>query len=220
MDKTNTKKVAALGLAAGLIVGGIGAVITGNVMDDSDKVQELQALVAEKQASLALEMDKVAELEAKEPEVVVEEKIVNQTVEKIVEVESPNLELVIEDYEGEDLDADEIKDIVDEVIFKNDVSALAEQLVESEIVDFMDDEDMFGEGVLDGYRDDDVYSVSVDEDETVIEDVDYDDKDATVYVETKLKLDEEDEGKLRVKVKAEVEIKDNELELVNVEILE
>ena len=217
MKKTNGKKVAALAGVALVVGGGIGAAIAGSVVDDSDKVVELQNLIAEKEAALALEAEKVAELEARGPETVVEVRNVTNTVE--VPVDNGNLKLVVEDYEGEELDEDEVQEIVDEVLFKNDVTVLAERLVEAEIVDFMDDEDMFGEDDLEDYRDDDVYSVSIDEDDTVVEDVDFDDEDATVYVEAKLKL-ENDDDKLRVRVKAEVEIRDGELEIVSAEVLE
>jgi len=210
---TNTK-IGALVLSGVVLSGAIGAAIGVGVADDSKQVAELQSLIEAKQA-------KILELESAEPIVINNTEIVkvpvNVTVEKLVD--NGNLEAVIEDYEGEELDADEIAEIVDTVIFKNDITVLAEQLVEAELVDFMDDEDMFGEGVLDGYRDNDVYSISIDEDESVIEDVDFDDKDATVYVEAKLKLNDEDD-KLRVTARAEVEVRDGELEIVNVEILE
>ena len=210
---TNTK-IGALVLSGVVLSGAIGAAIGVGVADDSKQVAELQSLIEAKQA-------KILEIESAEPIVINNTEIVkvpvNVTVEKLVD--NGNLEAVIEDYEGEELDADEIAEIVDTVIFKNDITVLAEQLVEAELVDFMDDEDMFGEGVLDGYRDNDVYSISIDEDESVIEDVDFDDKDATVYVEAKLKLNDEDD-KLRVTARAEVEVRDGELEIVNVEILE
>jgi len=212
---TNTK-IGALVLSGVVLSGAIGAAIGVGVADDSKQVAELQSLIEAKQA-------KILELESAEPIVINNTVVEEVEVEKevIVEklVDNGNLEAVIEDYEGEELDADEIAEIVDTVIFKNDITVLAEQLVEAELVDFMDDEDMFGEGVLDGYRDNDVYSISIDEDESVIEDVDFDDKDATVYVEAKLKLNDEDD-KLRVTARAEVEVRDGELEIVNVEILE
>ncbi len=215
MEKKSNKVAAiltAVGVAiAGVAVGGIGGAL---IADDNAQVVALQEQIA----ALNVTAEPVIVTKFVDKEVIVEVPV-NVTVEKIVEVDNGNMELVIEDYEGEDLDADEIADIVDTVIFKNDVSTLAENLVKSDIVAFMDDENMFRKGVLKDYRDDDVYSVTVDEDETSIEDVDFDDKDAAVFVEYKLKLND-DGDKLKVTYIAEIEVRDNELEIVSVELVE
>jgi len=175
------------------------------------------------------------------------EKIVNQTVEvqvpveviKTVEVpvevtveklvDNGNLQLVLDelyDSEGsveyltEDLDENEVSQIVDRLVFKTESEALAEALVKQTVVEYIDDEEnIFKTGDLEDFSDKDVYSVTVDSDDTEFEAVDFDDKEATVFVEAKLRMDNDDDKKT-VYVIAEVEVEGDKVEIVKVELKE
>jgi len=222
MKKTNTKKIAAIGIAAGVIIGGIGAAVGGIVADDSKTVDELSILISAQEAKLEA---KQAELDSIEPVVInntIEKEVV---IEKIVKVDNGNLSVVLDsiwdndgnvEYLLDDLDEEDIKEIVERISFENESKVLAERLVKADIVEYIDDEeDMFGEGDLEEYRDNDVYRVTIDEDDTVFEIEDYDDKEATVFVRAKLKLDNDDDKETQYVI-AEVEVEDGKLEIVDV----
>ena len=220
--KTNTKKIAAIGIAAGVIIGGIGAAVGGIVADDSKTVNELSILISEQEAKIAAQK---AELDSVEPVVInntIEKEI---EVEKIVEVDNGNLDLVLEsiwdndgdvEYLLDDLDEEDIKEIVERISFENESKVLAEELVKREVVEYIDDEEnIFGKGDLKDFRDNDVYRVTIDSDDSVFEIEDYDDKEATVFVRAKLKLDNDDDKETQYVI-AEVEVEDGELEIVDV----
>jgi len=214
-----TKKIAAI-VACGVLAIGAGVGIS-LVSDDSAKVADLQATIK------ALNVTAEPVIEYVDNEVVV---VKNVTVEKIVEVDNGNLDLVLNTiYDAEDgdvsyltdsLDDDELDLIVDRIVFENDAKSLAEAEVKAKIVGYIDDEaDIFGEGDLVDYRDNDVYSVSVDSDDSVFEVSDYDDEEATIYVEAKLKLNNDDD-RTSVRVIAEVEIEGDRVEIVDVVLKE
>jgi len=131
-----------------------------------------------------------------------------------------------DDETGVDL-LDDLKDdevtteiIADRAVAVIDAINLAEQLAgdAETLVEYIDDEeDIFGRGDLKEFRDNDVYRVTVDNDNTIVEVEDFDDKEFTIFVEAKMKLDNDDD-KETVRVIAEVEVEDGVAEIVNVEL--
>jgi len=189
----------------------------------------LSALIGAGANSLLQEPDVVRDIVYKNVTVEVPTEVIKEVeveVEKIVEVDNGNLNLVLDEimdedgdveYLIDDLDDDETDLIVDRLVFKNDAISLAEELVKANIVEYIDDEeDFFGEGDLEDYRDNDVYKVIVDEDESVFEADDFEDKEATVFVEVKLKLDNDDD-KMSKEFIVEVDVEGSEVEIIDVE---
>ena len=124
--KFGKKALAVIG-AAGLVVGGIAAgLTTGIVVDDSSAVNTLNLQVED----LQTQIDNAALVE---PEA--------------VEVDNENLELVLEhiyDNEGdiayltEDLDDDEVEEIVDRIVFVNELKSKAVDAVRDNLFDEID----------------------------------------------------------------------------------
>lgn len=150
-----------------------------------------------------------------EPQVLVQEKIVNQsievpvevikevpvnvTVEKLVEVDNGQLDAVLQaiyDHDGdvefltEDLKDSEVAEIADRVVFINEAKVLAQSYAQDEIADLVDKEDVNG-NTLD---EDDVERIKVEDefDKLTVEDIDYDDKDVSVLVPVKFEHDDVD----------------------------
>jgi len=228
-EKISTKsKVAATAVVIGsLLVGALGGAF---VADDSSQVQDLEIAVEVAQ-NAALNAN--AELEAYEP--VIETRIVNQTVEVEVEVVNPVNELLLNqtidlensidliteeifDNKGKvqyltlGLDDDELDQIIDRIVFIQDIKALAVNEVKSEFKDLMDKEDQ-GFGVK-FFDEDEIERVSVQDesDEVETDDVDYDDKDADVIVEVNFEQDD-----VKYVATVIVEIKDNEVEDIDLD---
>ena len=148
MKSKISKKVAALGLSAAVLAGGIGAALGVYVADDSVQVGNLQAQVAAVKESLALEQARVSELveELESIEPVVETVVEEVEVEKIVEVDNQNLDAVLQhiyNNEGdvslvvEGLKDSELDQVVDRIIFLNDVEALALSEVRAELKELL-----------------------------------------------------------------------------------
>lgn len=239
MSKENISKTNKVLKSAGIAVAALLVGVAGAVAVDKMTSPDVDVLVAEAQEIAyaegvdSVELPNVEALEAVAFEegvasvVIPEPEVITNNV--TVEIDNGNLDLVLDeiyDRDGDveflldDLDDDEVSQVVDRIIFKNEAKALAEELVKSEVVEYIDDEeDIFGRADLREYRDNDVYSVSVDSDDSVFEVSDFDDKEATVYVEAKLKLDNDDD-KTTVYVIAEVEVEGDNVEIVNVELKE
>jgi len=169
----------------------------------------------------------VKEVTVEVPVEVEKEVIKEVEVEKIVEVDNEKLPTVLEyvqenfdDFDVFDVDDDELDLIIDYIIFENDARALAEQLVKEEGIEYMDDEeDIFGEGDLEEFRDNDVYKFTIEEDDTSVDDIDYEDKEAYINVRARMKLDNDDD-KIARYVNFLVEVEGDEAEIIDAEVEE
>jgi hypothetical protein len=136
-------------------------------------------------------------------------------VEKEVLVDNENLSLVykyVVDQEGDltELDISEIDDngvneLVNQIVFVNDIKSIAAQEVRAEIADLVDKE------VVDSVSldEDDVERVRVDDDfdEILVDDIDFEDKDASLLVSGSFEHDDID-----YVFEVEVEFKDGALD--------
>lgn len=208
MNKTE-KKILGVALGAGLVLGGLGGAFlfpTTNTITD--------------QVEVINEVEKIVEVPV--------ETIVTETieVEKIVEVEvdNGNLDTVLDhiyDTEGnveyllKGLDDDEVNQIVDRVVFINDVTTLAVKEVKAEFMDLIDKED-FG-GVEKFFDEDNIGRVRIqDKDgDIVCFDVDFKDGDAEVEVEVKFEQDD-----IKYKVKVIVEFRDGKVDDIDLGLVE
>lgn len=144
-------------------------------------------------------------------------------VEKIVEVDNSNLDDVLNhiydndgnvQYLTNDLDDDEVDQIVDRIVFINEVKNLAVDAVKKDLFDELDGETFnsveFDEDDMERLR------VDNDDDELVICDVDFEDKDAEVKVTGTFEQDD-----VKYHYTAIVEFKDGEYdEIKSIEISE
>ena len=180
--KSNTKKIAALGAAGLVLTSGIGAAIGYFVADDTKQVEALQSLIAAKQAE-------IAELEAQEPQVVIETVTEQVEVEVPVEVEvlvdNENLNLVLQymfDNEGNvsyvtnELDEEDINEIVDRIVFLNDVENISLNAAETELLDLVDRERVSGVRI---YKED-ISRIRLNDPVVDVSDLKYGDADVTV----------------------------------------
>lgn len=168
----------------------------------------------------------VVELPAK---VIVEEKIVNNTIEipvnvtEYVEVDNENLNVVLDhiydndgdiEYIIDDLDNDEVEKIAYRVILVNEFKKLAVDAVESELIDELD-KMVVGGVTLD---EDEVERLRIDSDldEIVVNDIDFEDKDATIVVSGTFEHEDVD-----YEYTVDVVFKDNEFdEITNINVVE
>jgi hypothetical protein len=197
MNKTKVLKVAG-GIIAGVAL--VGAGVTGGFLwDNPDTIIQniTKEVIVEKNITVDVPFETIVEK--------------NVTVEKLVD--NGNLDLVLEeiyDNEGsveyltEDLDEDEVSEIVERIVFANEVKALAVAEVKSEIADLVNKEVVNGTEL----DEDDVEKVRVndDDDEVSIDDVDYDEKDAEVTVTGTIRVDD-----IWYDFETSVEIEDNEV---------
>jgi len=152
-------------------------------------------------------------------EVLITEQIVNTIeVEKIIEVDNGNLDLVLDyiydndgsvEYVINDLDDDELNMIVDRIVFTNEVKTLAYDGVKKDIIDELDEMEINNMSL----EDDDIERLKV-YDDVVINEIDYDDMDAEVLVEFRFEQEE-----IKYKGTAIARIRDGEYdELKDVQI--
>ena len=225
-NKENLKKVG-VGAIIGLIAGGLGG---GLYADDSSDVNafsdKVETLKAEKlvliNANVALKNSTPKEIEV-ERNVTVE---VEVEVEKIVEVDNGNLDLVLDhiydnkgdvEYLLKDLDDDELNQIVDRVVFINDITSLAVEEVKNEFADLINKEvKTFGNETV-KFDDDDIERVRVQDDEGDVDyfDVDFEDGDADVKVEVKFEQDD-----VKYTAFVNVEFKDGKIEDLDLDSIE
>lgn len=199
----NVKKIlkvaGAIGAGALLIAGG--ALGTGIVKNDT--IQEQAAQISQLQLNEKSLNSTIVDLKNAEPviEYVDKEVLVNNTVEVEVEVDNGNLDLVLDhiydnkgdvSYLTEDLDDDEVNEIVDRLIFVNEIKVLAAEEAKSEIKDLLDKEEFTFNNVTVKFDEDDIERVRVqdDDDEVIVgEDIDFEDGDADVEAEVKFEQD-------------------------------
>ena len=228
MDKKKIMKVAGVIGASALLVAA-GAFTTGLSMDKT--VQEQVAQISQLETDNT-ELDaKIVDLENAEPviEYVDKEVEVEVVVEKIIEVDNDNLELVLDhvydndgsvEYLLDDLDDDEVMQIVDRVVFINEIKILAAKEVKEEFADLMDKEDFTrpnGNVKENFFDEDDIERVRVqdDSDELKVIDVDFEDGDADVEVEVYFEQDD-----IKYKALVTVEFKDSEVDDIELESVE
>lgn len=193
-----TKKVLKVigAIGAGLVLVSSGAFTSGVIKNDA--IQEQEAQISQLKLD-KIELDnKIVDLEAVEPVTEIVEKEVDVIVE--VEVDNGNLDLVLDHiydnkgnirYITNDLDDDEVKLIVDRIVFINEIKALAVAEVENEFKDLLDKEDFGGEDRF--FDEDDIERVRVqdDDDEVMVIDPDFEDKDADIEINVKFEQDGE-----------------------------
>lgn len=210
MDKNKKslwKKIGAC-ILGGLVVAGAGFA-SGMWYDTPDVIEK--EVIKEIEVPVEVEKEVIKEVE----------------VEKIVEVDNDKLPTVLEyvqenfdDFDVFDVDDDELNLIVDYIVFENDARALAEALVKEEGIEYMDDEeDIFGEGDLEEFRDNDVYKFTIEEDDTFVDDIDYEDKEAYINVRARMKLDNDDD-KISRYVNFLVEVENDKAEIIDAEVEE
>lgn len=213
MKEKSTKVLKIVGIAAGAAALAVAGAAVGANMFPKEVVVEKQVPVEViKEVPVEVPVETVKEVPVK--------------VE--VPVDNGNLQTVLDyiyDNDGEvykvieDLDDNEVNQIVDRIIYENGIIVSAEELVKASGIEYLDDEmDIFDDGDLEDYRDNDVYSFRIEEDDTNVSYVDYDDKEATVYVIAKMKLDNDDDKTYKY-VKFEVEVDGKDIEIVDAEIL-
>jgi len=197
MNKQNLKKVASIAGAAGIVAG----TILGAVAFPVDKV---------------VVNETVKFVDKPIPYPVIE--YVNQTVEvpveKIVEVENGNMDVVLNEifdndgrvqYLTNDLDDDEIDQIVDRIVLVNDFKKLAVDEAKAEIADLVDKEVVNGNEL----DEDDVEDIRIDDDadEIEVDEIDFDDKDAELLVTGEFEHDD-----IEYDFEVRVEFKDGKVE--------
>lgn len=193
----NSKKVAAVAAIAGLVLGGFG----GALFFPKEVVQ---TQVVEKTVTKTEYVDVPVE--------VVKEVPVEVSVE--VPVDNGNLQAVLDEiydnngnveYLIDDLDSDELDQVVDRIVFVNDIKSLAVAEVKKELADLVDKE------VVNGVEldEDDVERVRLDDDadEIIVEDIDFEDGDADVYIVGEFEHDNVDYD-----FEVKVEFKDGEVD--------
>jgi hypothetical protein len=180
-DKSKLVKALAIGgTAAGLIVGGLG----GALLFPKEVIN-----VVEVPYEVQVEIEKIVNQTIEVPVEIIKE----VEVEKIVEVDNGNLDLVLDYiYSGnvtlitEDLDEDEVDQVVDRIIFLNDIEAVAEQYVKDNIKEEVDRERVGGirlyEELIDRLR--------LDKD-VIVEDIDFKYNDATVKLTGSFRQDKD-----------------------------
>jgi len=220
-----TKKIlkVAGAIGAGIVLIGAGALGTGIVKNDT--IQDQAGQISQLQLNNSNLVENIVDLNNAEPviEYKTEVETVYENVTVEVEVDNGNLDLVLNEiydnkgiveYLTEDLDEDELDQVVDRIVFVNEIKELALAEVKAEFKDLMDKEDyVFNAGTVNEtsveFDEDDVERVRIqgDADEVKTEDVDYEDKDGDVLVDVKFEQDD-----VKYLAKVIVEIKDGEVE--------
>lgn len=200
-----SKKVAAISLAAVVIAGGIGAALGAYIADDSKQLEYLQEKVAELQQN-------VVELENAEP--VVETVVEVQEVEKVVEitkeilVDNENLDKILQfayDNDGNvslltsGLKESEIDQVVERLLFLNDVEALTLESARQDLLDLVHNRQVSGRRI----RASEVSRMYVDEDSLSKDVLSFKHSDAVGQVTVTFEADDR-----KYEAVIEVEVKD------------
>ena len=220
METNKILKVAGA-VGAGIVLISAGALGTSIVKNDTIHEQAVQ--ISQLKSTIEDLNNDIVNFEDKEPVIEYVDKEVIKEVEKNVTVEVPvdngNLDLVLDhiydnkgkvSYLTEDLDDDEVDQIVDRVVFMNEIKKLAVDEVSKEFKDLIDKEDFNGTDKF--FDEDDVERVRVqyEDDELVVKNIDFEDKDAEVEVEIYFEQDD-----VKYKALVEAEFKDNKIEDIN-----
>jgi len=207
-QETNSKKKAALKIAAGVVVGliagGLGAVAL---------TPEPAPVVQIKEVSVPVEVE------------VIKEVIRNVTVEVPIETASGSddtLEIVLNhlfDADGEvqyitdEFDSDEVEEIADAFVFINDNVKLASDLIKKELADELDREEVNGTSL----DEDDVERIRINDDldEVTVEDFDWKDKEVDLIFDVRFEHDDVDYTAV-----VKVEVRDGELDDISIESID
>ena len=197
MKKTNTnvKKVASIVGASALIVG---ALIGGAIVyEPSIPIIPQETIIEYVDVPVNVTVTEIVEVPV--------------NVTEYVEVDNGNMDLILDyaydnngnlrELDFNDLDEDEMNEVVDRIVFVNDLKAMAVAEVKAELFDELDNE-YVGLVKLD---EDDMERLRIDDDadEVVIDDVDFEDLDADVLVTGSFEMDD-----IKYAYEALVEFKD------------
>lgn len=133
-------------------------------------------------------------------------------IEKIVEVDNENLDVLtsyIEDYGTKKLNKLDKEEIIPYVLFHNELKTSSEMYIQDNIIELLEMIDAF-DNELDDYRKSEVDVRNVEDAKVDIKDLD--DKDAEVEVEFKLRAQEDDEDAEYFEYKVLLVYEDGELE--------
>jgi len=195
MNKT-LKTIAIVG--GGLVCAAAGCV-SGFVLDNPDTIVTVQERIVEVNNTVEVPVDVM--------------------VEKIVEVDNGNLDLVLDElydndgsveYLIDDLDDDELDQVVDRIVMAQDFKALAVAEIKAELFDELDNTDVtLADNSTVELDDDDMERLRIDDDsdEVILSDIDYEDGDADVSVTGTFEQDD-----VKFDYEALVEIKDGEVD--------
>lgn len=204
------KKV--LGVIGVVIVAGLGGAAIANTLIEPEIVTVTDTIVEEHMINVPFET-------------IVEVPVI-QEVEVPVYIDNENLDLVLDhiydndgviEYLTDDLDDDEVNQIVDRIVFINDIKSLAVAEVEKEFLDLIDKEEFEFNNETIKFDEDDVERVRVrdDADQLIIDSVDFEDSDAEVLVEVRFEQDD-----VKYIAKCVVEFKDGLVEDLDLESVE
>jgi len=204
------KKV--LGVIGVVIVAGLGGAAIANTLIEPEIVTVTDTIVEEHMINVPFET-------------IVEVPVI-QEVEMPVYIDNENLDLVLDhiydndgviEYLTDDLDDDEVNQIVDRIVFINDIKSLAVAEVEKEFLDLIDKEEFEFNNETIKFDEDDVERVRVrdDADQLIIDSVDFEDSDAEVLVEVRFEQDD-----VKYIAKCVVEFKDGLVEDLDLESVE
>jgi hypothetical protein len=209
LNKTG-KAMAAIALGTGLLAGAVGGAFLFSTHTTTEIPYEvIKEIEVIKQINNTVEVPFEVEV------------IKNVTVE--VPVDNENLQLVLDEiydndgsveYITDDLDDDELDQMIDRIIFVNEIKDLAAVEVESEFEDLIDNEVFAFNGTDVTFDEDDVERVRVqdDDDEITASDIDYEDGDADVEVFVNFEQDDVD-----YKARFIVEFKEGEVDDIDLE---
>jgi len=204
------KKV--LGVIGVVIVAGLGGAAIANTLIEPEIVTVTDTIVEEHMINVPFET-------------IVEVPVI-QEVEVPVYIDNENLDLVLDhiydndgviEYLTDDLDDDEVNQIVNRIVFINDIKSLAVAEVEKEFLDLIDKEEFEFNNETIKFDEDDVERVRVrdDADQLIIDSVDFEDSDAEVLVEVRFEQDD-----VKYIAKCVVEFKDGLVEDLDLESVE
>ncbi|MBT3451189.1 hypothetical protein HN448_04425 [archaeon] len=176
----------------------IGNLLGAAFYNDNAQVEDLQSQLADAQNNSVIEIQEVE-----------------------IEVDSGNLDLVLEhlyDNDGnvnyllDDLDDDELNLIADRISFINEIKALAVNYVDAEAADELDKE-VFNNSVE--FDEDEIERIRVqdDADELIVSDIDFEDSDADVLVTVYFEQDD-------VKYEADFNVEFKDAEIDDMDLLE
>ena len=244
-DKKYGKLVIAGALAVGFVVAGLG---TGLAMDNSadatianltaeydakialadETLATSEVLVANLETEIVADEAIIADLEAREPEVITETVTETETVEveveTIVEVDNGNLADVLDhiydndgsvEYLIDHLDDDEVDQIVDRIAFINDAKKLAIDGVKDDLFDELDDVKPDDVGFKLDKDDMERLRINDNDDELEILDVDFEDLDADIMVTGTFNQENNAGNTVKFSFAAQVEINDGEYDEIN-----
>ena len=203
----NKKQVIATAIGIGLVGAGIAG---GFVLDNPETIVEEKII------------EKEVKVEVPVIETIIQEKIVNVSTENPLNIEAMEkaqrltlenkaLKVFVEDEVDEDAD-------IDYIIFESEAKMEAENWIEDEFINFLDDEDFFDNGEdLENYRESEVSVKTVYDPEVL--DRDFDDKDLELKFEVKVKAKESGEDTEYFYYNVVIPFESGNIELDDIELI-